>query len=220
MAKALERSYWICAFAVNQHANICGGFGPEPAEGTSQYIDWEVKTRDTVTGKKHPLCDCNEQKHFNDDVIECELNKFPDLMRFLSEHIEGFAQVVAIDMRFGIFNRAWCVAELIEADALSMPQYVKVPSFKTVDKHYELLTTIAVENCQASRQEDKSAILASISDVDAFNKRLQWLIYGTESLFRTWMDGRDRANAVGRIAARALMRAQKHEHDDIESASW
>ena len=28
----LNVSVWICAFSINQHASICGGFGPEPAD--------------------------------------------------------------------------------------------------------------------------------------------------------------------------------------------
>jgi len=151
--------------------------------------------------------------------INCELNKFPDVMRFLFNRIEGFAQVVVVDARFEIFKRAWCLAELVEADGLAMPQHVKILSRKTVDLHYDLLATIAVQDCQASRHEDKAFILGSLNDIDAFNKRLKWLIYGTESLFRTWMDGRDRAKVVGRIAARALIRAQKNsKYDDLESA--
>ena len=33
-------------------------------------------------------------------------------------------QVLAIDQDFGLFNRAWCVAELAEARLLRMPQHV------------------------------------------------------------------------------------------------
>merc|ERR1712226_1052225 len=65
----LERAYWVCAFSVNQHASICGGFGPSPAEGTAERLEWEAKTRDTVTGAKYPLCGCEEPKFFNDNFV-------------------------------------------------------------------------------------------------------------------------------------------------------
>merc|ERR1712187_29219 len=79
-----------------------------------------------------------------------------------------------------------------------MQQYVKIHSYDTFDQYFHLLAAIDVQSCEASRQEDKATILANIVDIGAFNERLQWLIYGTESLFRTWMDGRCRAKAVGR----------------------
>lgn len=31
------------AFSVNQHASICGGYGPEPAEGTPEWKVWDKK---------------------------------------------------------------------------------------------------------------------------------------------------------------------------------
>merc|ERR1712039_277760 len=122
-------------------------------------------------------------------------------MGCLFARIKGFGQVVAVDKEFDIFGRAWCVAELVEADGLVMPQYVKIHSHNSLDRHNVQLATIDVQNCQASRPEDKAMILANIADIGSFNMRLQWLIHGTEGLFSTWMDGRDRAKAVGRIAA-------------------
>jgi hypothetical protein len=139
----------------------------------------------------------------------------------LFRRVEGFAQVVAVDKNFEVFSRAWCVAELVEADGLAIPQYVTIYSHQTLHHHYNLLAAVDVQNCQASRPEDKASILGNIDDIGAFNERLQWLIFGTEGLFCTWMDGRDRAKIVGRIASRASVRIpyQAHAHspnDDIE----
>ena len=55
---SLQETYWICAFAVNQHAGICG------ANPTG--------TVDPVTGLTHPTCKCSEPKFFNQDPpFEC-----------------------------------------------------------------------------------------------------------------------------------------------------
>merc|ERR1712054_458929 len=49
---AQQKSYWVCAFCVNQHAGICGG---NPYHST-----------DTVTGEEHLICPCHFAKAFND----------------------------------------------------------------------------------------------------------------------------------------------------------
>ena len=88
-------------FSVNQHASICGGFGPCPdtADGYSQ---WDAKRRNSVTGAAQlqaaagaaavqrpcppkeifPLCGCKRKKYFNNEAALTELNKFDDLMRW------------------------------------------------------------------------------------------------------------------------------------------
>eukprot|EP00438_Fugacium_kawagutii_P024645 Skav203982 [mRNA] locus=scaffold3369:40452:41028:- [translate_table: standard] len=69
----LEKTYWICAFAVNQHIGICGA---NPRGDV-----------DPVTMIPHPVCPCNAQKIFNEtpplnivgESIGCEMNKFDDM---------------------------------------------------------------------------------------------------------------------------------------------
>ena len=103
---SLQEMYWICAFAVNQHAGICGA---NPAG-----------TVDPVTGLTHPTCQCSEPKFFNQDPplnddgksIQCEMNKFDDMMALLARENPDFAEVVAVDASLDLFGRAWCVAEL------------------------------------------------------------------------------------------------------------
>ena len=68
----------MCAFAVNQNAGICGG---NP--------NGEI---DPVTRIPHPTCSCKRPKFFNKDPplnehgesIECEMNKFDDMMALLA----------------------------------------------------------------------------------------------------------------------------------------
>ena len=96
-----DAQYWICALCINQHASICGN---------------SMGVCDTVTGDVLPCCDCVTPKYFNDNPVECELNKFDSMMSQLHRrYSQNFMQVVAIDKDFNLFSRAWCVAELVEA---------------------------------------------------------------------------------------------------------
>lgn len=198
----LQIAYWMCAFSINQHASICGSFGPPPPEGTSTRLEWEAKKLDTATGLELPVCDCCEPKHFNADR-ECELNKFQDMMRHLANTSENFGQVVAVDEKFQLFSRAWCIAELVEADRSGISQTIQIHSAASVDRHYDCLATLDVRDCKASREEDKELILRKISDVDLFNSKLQSLILGEDGLFKDCVDAVQRS----RIAAKLLQRA-------------
>ena len=51
------------------------------------------------------------------------MNKFDYMMEIIAEKSVNFAQVLAIDQQFGLFHRAWCIAELAEARLLRMPQH-------------------------------------------------------------------------------------------------
>jgi hypothetical protein len=129
---ALQLRYWICAFCVNQHAGICGGFGPQPAEGAARRR-FEKNRRDTATNEVFELCHCRTPKVFSGD--QCEMNKFDDMMALLHGRNRSFTQLVAVDREFDIFTRAWCVAELVQATrmrfgtSLSLPFVILLMSF-------------------------------------------------------------------------------------------
>jgi len=38
----LQTTVWICAFSINQHASICGGFGPEPVGDPEAFAVFET----------------------------------------------------------------------------------------------------------------------------------------------------------------------------------
>merc|ERR1712151_806408 len=66
------RTYWVCAFSVNQHLGICS----------------TLSILDPVTDELHPTCDCELFKAWNDTPptaggrgIPCEMNKSQDMMR-------------------------------------------------------------------------------------------------------------------------------------------
>ena len=197
------KTYWVCAFAVNQHASICNGFGCEPTVGTPEFERWDVNRRDTVSNDIYPVCQCCEPKRYNDEPDLCEMNKFDAMMRRLSDMMPTFSHLVVADALFEVFTRAWCIAEVVESGRCKIPQHIMVHSQATVDSSYRLLSSIDVQACEASRPEDKALILNKIEDVDHFNLALQFAIFGTEGLLGKFVDGLDAAQRVGRIVHRA-----------------
>jgi len=187
-------AYWICAFSVNQHAGICGG-NPNG-------------DRDSVTGKVHETCSCNLPKMFNATPplsdgrsIGCEMNKFDDMMALLAAGNPKFAQIVAVDQAFGLFTRAWCVAELVQADETHLKQHVKMHSRPLLVMKKESLQNLKVENMEASRPEDVDYILSRIPNKNVFNQKLQKLIFDKAGLLSTWfqLDAARQMEEVGNL---------------------
>jgi len=190
----LGRAYWVCAFSVNQHAGICDtnyGHG-----------------KDAVTGLEFPLCNCGAAKFgstsqpLRDDgaSINCEMNKFDDMMAWLAATDRGFGQVIAVDRDFRLFSRAWCVAELAVASEMGMSQRMKVLSPSALNENAGSLEGLRVQDMQASRPEDVDIILSKIHDVGAFNQKLHDLIFGT--LLSGWwlLDARQQLELVAQVA--------------------
>ncbi|CAE7250019.1 unnamed protein product [Symbiodinium sp. CCMP2592] len=185
-AKCSDLRIWICAFSINQHASICGGFGPEPPAHTPEHAAYDRKRRDTVTAVIYSTCKCRTPKYFNNTKDLCELNKFDAMMRHLAAKLPSFQQVVAVDQHLQLFQRAWCVAELVEARALQIQRSLVVLSQDCVSrKKTELLKQIRVQDCKASRPEDVQEILSKIADKERFNRELQDALFkDADSLFR------------------------------------
>eukprot|EP00969_Alexandrium_andersonii_P117948 5217285-Alexandrium_andersonii.AAC.1 len=60
------------------------------------------------------------------------MNKFDDLIRFLSATDRHFSQIVAVDDSFLLFSRAWCVSEIAVANAMGMEQHLKLSSAESL----------------------------------------------------------------------------------------
>eukprot|EP00933_Yihiella_yeosuensis_P027768 TRINITY_DN21636_c1_g4_i2.p1 TRINITY_DN21636_c1_g4~~TRINITY_DN21636_c1_g4_i2.p1 ORF type:complete len:520 (+),score=90.04 TRINITY_DN21636_c1_g4_i2:391-1950(+) len=203
----LQTTYWVCAFSVCQHSCICGA-NPKG-------------DKDPVTGQVHPTCPCSMPKSFNKDApldgegrsIACEMNKFDDMMSYLSVASEvQFRQLIAVDEKFELFSRAWCVAEIAEAFTMGMRQTLSIKRGDLLDVHEQRLRSLRVEEMQASRPEDVAEILAKIPDKASFNDQLQELIFHEGSgLFSKWrgLDALQRLEMVG-----DLVRAKAGERDD------
>ena len=123
------------------------------------------------------------RKCLNDCPISCELNKFDSMMEHLYLRFrQGFLQVIAIDKNFDMFSRAWCIAELAQAHATRMEQHLVVHSAESLENQKLRLRSLRVENCYASRPEDKQEILSKIGSASAirkFNDGLQKLLLGS-----------------------------------------
>ena len=184
----LDETYWICAFAVNQHISICH----------SNPYD-----RDPFTNQLHPVCHCNSTNIIDSDgrSVSSEINKFDDMMRLLAT-TGGCRQVIAVDKSLDLFRRAWCVAEIAEAKRLQMDQSLKLWSKATLQERARTLENLDVRDMRASSEKDKELILGKIQDVDDFNAKLQVLIFDPKSgLVATWnaMDSLQQIGEVGRL---------------------
>ena len=187
----LDDTYWICAFSVNQHICICHN---NPYD------------RDPFTDELHPVCTCSSVNISDPDGrnTESEINKFDDMMYHLATS-GGCRQVIAVDQSLDLFNRAWCVAEIAEANRLQMNQAPKLASGATIMKRAHTLENLDVRNMRASCEADKLLILARIKNnmnIDQFNIELQSLIFDPKSgLLAFWnaMDSEQQVGEVGRL---------------------
>jgi len=127
------------------------------------------------------------------------MNKFDDMMTLLAARDAAFAQVIAVDASFELFNRAWCVAEIAAACRMGMAQHLQVMSGGHLSACEGQLRGLRIEEMQASRPEDVAEILGKIPDKRAFDARLQELIFGGTGLIAAWraLDGQEQMGRVG-----------------------
>lgn len=102
------------------------------------------------------------------------------MIRFLSQRVTTFEHLLVVDQHFDVLYRAWCVAEIVEGNALGIPAKIKVYSQNAVDCNYDRLSLLDVRQCSASSQEDKDFILQKIGNIQAFNLKLQQLVFSSE----------------------------------------
>ncbi|CAE7315036.1 BMY1 [Symbiodinium sp. CCMP2592] len=187
----LDVTYWICAFAVNQHICICHS---NPCD------------RDPFTDELHPVCNCGSVNIFDPDgtSIASEINKFDDMMYHLAT-TGGCRQVIAVDQAFDLFTRAWCVAEIAEAKRLQMNQTLKLSSRAAIMQRARSLENLDVQSMRATSEADKQLILSKIqrtTSINKFNTELQSLVLDQRSgLLASWhaMDSVQQVGEVGRL---------------------
>ncbi|CAE8600696.1 unnamed protein product, partial [Polarella glacialis] len=201
----MQKTYWVCAFCIAQHSCICQ---------TISACDL-----DPVDGREHPTCDCGRPKCFNDTPevdalgrgVDCELNKFDDMMGHVARRDDQFEQLIVVDSKFDLFTRAWCVAEVAEAFRIGIPQNMKIQSGQVLHAFEERLRFLKVQEMEASRPEDVAEILAKIPDKDAFNAQLQTLIFDEHTgLLAQWriLDTTEQLRHFGLLARFQWLRCQ------------
>ncbi|CAE7391502.1 unnamed protein product [Symbiodinium pilosum] len=176
----MQNVYWICAFAVNQHASICH---TNPCD------------RDPFTDELHPV----NVRDPDGRCTESEINKFDDMMGFLANTGK---QLIAVDRSMDLFRRAWCVAEIAEAKRLQIRQSLKLVSRKTLTNQAYQLQNLDIRDMRAGCDKDKELILGKIEDIDSFNSQLRSLIFDPHSgLLASWeqMDSLQQMGEVGRL---------------------
>jgi len=218
--------YWICSFCVNQHRGICGSMAAEPPLDSPEYPRYKANAYDPVLNKPHRVCDCDEPKLWEGD--DCEMNKFEDLMAFLSCKDPSFKQVVAIDRNFGLFSRIWCVAELVEACRLQIDQNVSLPWKRLFDANtgdigtYMKLAMISVKDCSAALEKDKISIMKKIENstgIEEFDAQLQATIFGDGGLLSKDLMGFDVIHSASRAALRAQVAIAQAESRSLAEAN-
>ena len=160
------------------------------------------------------------------------MDKFDDMIRLLKEKEAScgrFGQVIAVDRRFELFQRAWCVAEIAEASQSRIPPFLKAASSESIDTNFDKIEELDVRNCEASRQEDKDEILRKIertTTVELFNEELHRIIGGIA--FR-WMGKqaktikqKDEENTrlKSEISRLKTQNASQEEVTRLKSESW
>jgi len=182
---------------VNQHTCICGTVFP-----------WDV---DPVTKAAHPTCPCSAPTlgsnspptRRDGQSILCEVNKFDDMIDYISVLRPGFSQVIAVDENFRLFQRAWCVAELYAAFSLGLKQTIVLLSSSTLDKHQSELLQLRIEDMGSSNPADKAMILSKIDDREGFDNGLQRMIMDESGLLRSWRGDQDIIAYIGVVAKRS-----------------
>jgi len=199
----LHLRLWICAFCVNQHGGICGSFGPEPEAADRRARCFKC---DTATGQLFQLCRCHNEKHFDGPL--CEMNKFDAMIQHIHSKNPSFIQIVVVDQNLEVFERAWCVAELVQCHNLGIFQRVHLPSEDMLNiwsssfQPFARLATVKVVNCKASHPQDKVRILQKIPDLQAFDEHLHHIIFGENGFLHRALTGYDRLDAAVRAVRR------------------
>ncbi|CAE7602988.1 unnamed protein product [Symbiodinium natans] len=86
---------------------------------------------------------------------------------------------------------------------------------------YTKLTTLTVQNCKASRMEDKEMVLSKIPDIQTFDEQLQYVIFGRRGLLKRRLAGLGLLSAAKRVTLRVAKSADfrfSRELSDSESS--
>eukprot|EP00928_Gymnodinium_smaydae_P073103 TRINITY_DN5634_c0_g2_i3.p1 TRINITY_DN5634_c0_g2~~TRINITY_DN5634_c0_g2_i3.p1 ORF type:complete len:453 (+),score=55.84 TRINITY_DN5634_c0_g2_i3:54-1361(+) len=149
--EALSRTYWICAFAVNQHISTCN----------------------TVS------CNCGLPKYQGSDDEESEMNKFDDMLALLKEKRgDDFGQVIALGRHLKALSRCWVVAEIAECQRSGIPQsaITHFPISLSDPSLTKLVRNLDVERCEAREPADRLRILLKIHDKRDYNEKVRALL--------------------------------------------
>lgn len=140
-------------------------------------------------------CRCGLKKHWEGDA--CEMNKFDEMILYLSHEVPTFTHIIAVDVNCVLFTRVWCVAELVQGHKCKLLQKVKLHSAKKLQKQLQQLEILDVRDARASREADKELVLSKIEDFDAFNQYVRDLVTDRKKgLLAAWWFAYDPGNEL------------------------
>lgn len=125
------------------------------------------------------------------------------LVYFLAAKKPRFEHVIAVDAKFTLFERAWCVAELAEGSLRGVKQHLLVRSRSSLERNARKVWNLRIEDMKASRIEDIKGILDRIPDTAAFNRKLRVTIWDKNvGLMEVWkgLDTTEQMSQIGRLA--------------------
>merc|ERR1712137_799641 len=73
-------------------------------------------------------------------------------------------------------SRIWCMAELVEAERLHIPQCIMTHSASTRTTFLSAIEGLDVRRAEATFEADRELVLSKIDDIAAFNLQLQELL--------------------------------------------
>mgnify|MGYP002803525004 FL=1 len=208
----LDTAYWICCFSIDQHAGICAHV---PA-----YL------RDPVTDEVPKACSCQHPKYWSfseplkdGQSVKCEMNKFDNMMDCIFSLNPSCSQLIAVDVEFQLFTRAWCVAEIHQAQMMHMPMRMIILSEENLKRQEAWLHHLKVQEMKASNPSDVKFILSKIDDPRQFDAELQQLIFGTGGLVQCCHMGFERVSLLGAVAQRGFDRSRTETMDFVSCLS-
>ena len=101
----LNKAYWLCIFAVNEHLTICGDCWTCKPSTQAEFAALRCK----CGKRKFNPCDCGSLKLKKGDE-KFEVDKFDDVVKLMKGGL-----VVSLDPELQTLKRVWVVAEIGEA---------------------------------------------------------------------------------------------------------
>eukprot|EP00930_Biecheleria_cincta_P074058 TRINITY_DN6128_c0_g3_i1.p1 TRINITY_DN6128_c0_g3~~TRINITY_DN6128_c0_g3_i1.p1 ORF type:complete len:668 (+),score=143.39 TRINITY_DN6128_c0_g3_i1:38-2041(+) len=208
-SETLEKTYWLCIFAVNEHAAICGDCWK-----CNEQAAWAADPHAHL--RANPCLLCGEQKY---NPCTCGMMKTKagdanheiDLFHFVVGLVD--ALVVCLDPSLVAIRRVWCVAEIgkaLKAGTVYF-RFAQGLANDLTDKLWngdDLLESVGA--CDATNPADKEMILkdilaldGGIDAYDAFVNRLLELSLGCARKFKD----------IGQIGLDAIRRMQSLDMD-------
>eukprot|EP00931_Biecheleriopsis_adriatica_P054014 TRINITY_DN31750_c0_g1_i12.p1 TRINITY_DN31750_c0_g1~~TRINITY_DN31750_c0_g1_i12.p1 ORF type:complete len:370 (+),score=36.00 TRINITY_DN31750_c0_g1_i12:18-1127(+) len=152
----LDKTFWMCIFAVNQHVSICGDCWGCRA-GAKWTSSLYASNPCQICGKeKFNPCNCGSLKYPTGHE-QCEVDKFHLVMGRIRKLL------VALDPGLIMLTRIWCISEI--GTCLAEKYDISFGTSGTVKPH-QLEGGVHVrdiQDCDASNPEDKIRILDEIN---------------------------------------------------------